>query len=136
VLLIDAGPLVALLNSRDQYHAWARATIVRLRPPLITTEIVLAEAAHLLADFSNGPDSLFNFCAATVQIDFRLLDHLRDLRHLMAKYRNIPMDLADATLVHLADQHRNAAIITTDSDFTIYRTKSRRQLKLIAPFNL
>ena len=66
---------------------------------------------------------------------FRLLDHAKEIGDLMRKYRNIPMDLADACLVLLAEQHPQATLITTDRDFLLYRTRGRRQIRLLAPFH-
>jgi len=50
------------------------------------------------------------------------------------KYRDVPMDLADACLVLLAEEHPSAVVITTDRDFRIYRTRSRRQIRVLTPF--
>ena len=134
-LLLDTGPLVAYLYPRDEHHAWARQTINALKLPLYTCEAVLTEAFYLLSASPNGFDVLIAFCeSGALRTDFNLIDVAKPLRELLHKYRDIPMDLADACLVHLADQHRGAAVITIDRDFLLYRTKSRRQIPLIAPF--
>jgi predicted nucleic acid-binding protein len=133
--LLDTGPLVAYLSPRDEHHWWARQIINALDMPLYTCEAVVTEAFFLLSDSPNGFDVLATFCeSAALRIDFDLIDVIGPVRELLNKYRNIPMDLADACLVHLADHHRSAAVITTDRDFLLYRTKSRRVIPLIAPF--
>jgi uncharacterized protein len=134
-VLLDTGPLVAYFNPRDEHHLWSVETFKQIHFPLLTCEPVLSEAFYLLSGSPAGQDRLADFCALDVlQINFRLLDNLAEVRALLNKYRNLPMDLADACLVHLADKHRGAALITTDRDFLIYRTRSRRQIPLIAPF--
>ena len=134
--LLDAGPLVAYFNPRDPYYAWARQFLDPIEPPMTTCEPVLAEAYHLLAKYHDGIDLLSIYCASDVlQIDFRVLDHAAEIRELIRKYRNLPMDLADGCLVLLAEQHPQATIITTDRDFLLYRTRSRRQLRILAPFH-
>ncbi len=133
--LLDTGPLVAYLSDRDEHHRWAIELFQQINSSLITTEPVLTEAFYLLGKTNRGPARLADFCAAGVlNIPLRLLDELPEIHPLLQKYRNVPMDLADATLVHLADRDRNAMVITTDRDFLIYRTRSRRQIPLIAPF--
>lgn len=135
--LLDTGPLVAFLNPREEHHRWAVNVFQRLDALFITCEPVLTEAFHLLVRSSHGPDRLSDFCkSGIVQIDFRLLDNIQPIHDLLRKYRDVPMDLADACLVHLADHHRGAAVITTDRDFLVYRTKSRRHIPVIAPFAL
>jgi uncharacterized protein len=52
----------------------------------------------------------------------------------MRKYRDVPMDLAEACLVLMAEAHREAVVVTTDRDFRIYRTRGRRQIQMMAPF--
>jgi predicted nucleic acid-binding protein len=134
--LLDTGPLVAYFNPRDEHHAWSVEVFKSIDSVLITCEPVLTEAFYLLSRFPDGVDRLADFCkAGVVHIDFRLLERLPAIRDLLRKYRNVPMDLADACMVHLAEEHRRAAILTTDRDFLIYRTQSRRHLRLIAPFN-
>jgi predicted nucleic acid-binding protein len=134
--LLDAGPLVAYFHPRDQYHDWARKTFDLDDASFVACEPVLVEAFYLLAKYPNGPDILAQFCESdALRIDFRLLDHMTPIRQLLQKYRVVPMSLADACLVLLAEQHPNATVITTDHDFLVYRTRSRRQIRILAPFS-
>ncbi len=133
--LLDAGPIVAYFHPRDQFHAWALEAFDQLAPPIVTCEPVLVEAFHLLARYPNGLDLLTEFCeSGTLQIDFRMLEEMKALGELMRKYRDVPMDLADAGLVLLAERHPAATVITTDRDFLVYRTRNRRQIRILAPF--
>ncbi len=134
--LLDAGPLVAYFHPRDQFHDWARETFTLESDAFVTCEPALVEAFYLLAKYPNGPDLLAEFCASdALQINFRLLDNMKPIRQLLQKYRDLPMSLADACLVLLVEQHPDAAVITTDRDFLLYRTRSRRQIRLLAPFS-
>ena len=133
--LLDAEPLVALLSPSDEHHAWALRHLPHLEAPFVTCEPVIVEAFHLLSKFPVGMDRLLEFChSGAMEIDFRLLDSVDPLRELLRKYRDQPMDLADACLVLLAEQHPQATLITTDRDFLVYRTRNRRQIRLLAPF--
>jgi len=68
-------------------------------------------------------------------MDFRLLDHMQDIGELMQKYRGLPMELAAACLVLLAEQHPQATVITIGRGFLVYRTRKRRQMRILAPFS-
>ncbi|HEY4328494.1 MAG TPA: hypothetical protein VGN88_02065, partial [Phycisphaerae bacterium] len=88
--LLDAGPLIAYFNPRDEHHFWAVDTINQIETFLITCEPVLTEAFHLLAPAHDAHDRLAEFCAPeNVHIDFRLLDDIKAVRDLMRKYRNL-----------------------------------------------
>ena len=135
VYLLDTGPLAALFDPRDQYHEWAATALPQIAAPLATCEPVLTESFYLLSKTHNGVDLLLEFCATgSLVTDFRVLDHLSEIREFLRKYRNIPMSLADACLLLLAEQHPAATIITTDLDFLVYRSRNRRQLRVLAPF--
>lgn len=134
--LLDTGPLVAFLSPADEHHAWSRHHLLQLGAPFITCEPVIVEAFFVLAKSPVGADKIAEFCGSgALQIDFRLLDHAKPIRELQHKYRDLPMDLADACLVLLAERHPQATVITTDRDYLIYRTRNRRQIRILAPFS-
>ncbi len=134
-LLVDTGPLVALLNARDQHHAWARATFDTLAPPLVTSEAVLSEACFLVRKLPGGPEVVLGLVErGVVAVPFRLGAELPALAKLMKRYASVPMSLADACLVRMAELDSKARIVTCDSDFAIYRAHGRKALALIAPF--
>ena len=134
-LLVDAGPLVALLSDRDRYHHWARQAFARATPPMRTCEAVLSEAWYLLRLTRRGQTALLEFVErGLVSVDFTLSSELAAVRRLVTRYRDRPMSLADACLVRMAELYDEAAVLTLDSDFTIYRKNGRQVIPLIAPF--
>lgn len=133
-VLIDTGPIVALLNRRDEHHGWARATAGRLDAPLYTCEAVLAEAHHLLSAVHDGSVKLNEMVdAGRLDLSFRYDDHTKRVHELIAKYGSVPMSFADACLVALSETFRDAQIFTIDGDFTIYRRNRSRPFDLLAP---
>jgi predicted nucleic acid-binding protein len=133
-VIVDTGPLVALLNARDSYHEWARETLGHLRPPLWTCEPVLAEAAYLVRRLTGGPQAVLDLVArGVVQVDFRVDADLLALRTLLSKYASVPMSLADACLVRMTEIGPRSEVLTLDSDFKVYRRSGRLAIPLISP---
>jgi uncharacterized protein len=131
--LLDTGPLVAYFRRRDRHHDWAVEQFVRLDPPLVTCEPVLTEACFLIARNGQPPTRVLDFLRrGAVRIDFDLHDELAAVRTLIERYANVPMSLADACLVRLAEI-TCLPICTLDRDFEIYRAHGRRGLDLIMP---
>ena len=132
--IVDTGPLVAFLDRADRHHRWVADRLEELDPPLLVCEPVLAEAMYLLARFSRAQDALFELLEnGALRIAFRIQEHVSILRKLHHKYRDRPMSLADACIVRMAEIHERHAVLTLDSDFTIYRKHSRVPLELIHP---
>src|SRR5574340_1808343 len=95
-ILLDTGPLVALLNRNDRYHAWAEEQWAHAAPPLLTCEAVLTEACHLLRRTPAGPRSLMELLRrGIVQVAFRLDEHVEPVARLLLKYAKVPISLAD-----------------------------------------
>ena len=133
-VIVDAGPLVALLSARDHHHAWAKAAFAAVAPPALTCEAVMAEAWHLLRGTPNGQTALLDLLAAgTLTIQFALLSELTAVRRLVARYRDRPMSLADACLVRLSELFDDAGVVTVDADSSVYRKHGRQAIPLIAP---
>ena len=122
-ILVDAGPLVALLHRDDQHHRKCVEALTEIRDPLVTVWPAFTEAMYLLNFSWRAQDALW---ALVLEETVRLLpldadDHAR-MRDLMKKYRMLPMDLADAALVAVAERERIRRVFTTDRrDFSIYR---------------
>jgi uncharacterized protein len=132
--IVDAGPLVALLSSRDHYHVWAKSVVAEVIPPALTCEAALAEAWHLLGRTANGQRALLDLMGSgTIAVEFALMSELESVRRLVLRYRDRPMSLADACLVRLAELFDEATVITLDRDFSIYRKHARQAIPLIAP---
>lgn len=122
-ILVDAGPLVALLHRDDQHHEKCVEALTKIRDPLVTVWPAFTEAMYLLNFSWRAQDALWELVSEEI---IRLLpveadDHCR-MRDLMKKYRMLPMDLADAALVAVAERERIRRIFTIDRrDFSIYR---------------
>ena len=133
-VILDTGPLVAFLNSRDTHHAWTKQQWAVIRPPLLTCESVLAEACYLIRNAHDGAGKIFELISRGVlRIDFDLAAEADHVKKLITRYSNIPMSLADSCLVRMAENHTRAAILTLDSDFKFYRTHDRRVIPVIMP---
>jgi uncharacterized protein len=133
-ILLDAGPLTALLNPNDEWHVWARETLRRLPAPLLTSEPVLTEASYLLRREGCDADEVFVLAVnGVIRIGLHFEDERAALRQLMARYRNVPMSLADATLVRLAELNDGSAVFTLDADFRIYRRHRSKIIPVLMP---
>jgi predicted nucleic acid-binding protein len=132
--IVDAGPLIAVIDRRDQHHAWARGLFGSGPGMLLTCEPVIAEAAHILRRYPRGAHALLARVAEGVlEIPFRLTDHAAEVADLMRKYADRPMSLADACLVQMSAQHGDAKVVTTDRHFRVYRRPGRRTVPTIMP---
>lgn len=132
--LLDTGPLVSFLGSGLRHHSWTVEQWKRLRPPLLTCEPVLTEAAFLLKREGREADAIFALLErGVIRIALALQKEQADLRALMRRYRNRPMSLADACLVRLSEIHRDGEVFTLDSDFHIYRRHGNKVIPVLMP---
>lgn len=133
--LVDTGLIVAFLNGRDRYHAWAVETLSAIRPPLLTCEAVLSEAVFLLRRLAGGPEKVIELVTRGVVIpSFRLEGEAPSVKRLLARYGEIPMDLADACLVRMTELQSNCVLLTTDSEFrNVYRRHGRQAIPTLLP---
>jgi hypothetical protein len=134
-LLLDTGPLIAYLNSRDQHHDEAAERIDSFSGEFHTTGAVITEAMHMVSHARDGPALLAEFVTAsrTRVHDFAQPAQLRAAATLMAKYADTPMDYADATLVLLAERIGVLDVLTLDRrGFSAYRTSKGLALRMIA----
>lgn len=133
-VILDTGPLVALLDARDRHHEWAVAQWGEIEPPLLTCESVISEACFLLDQTKAGSAAVFEMLLRNViALSFRLDEHVKEVHELRAKYSDVPMSVADASLVRMAEQFNRSAMLTLDTDFKIYRKHGRRVIPLILP---
>jgi predicted nucleic acid-binding protein len=133
-VIVDTGPIVALIDADDQYHAWVKAQFARLRPPLLTCEAILTESCFLIARGGGDASSVIQLIERGVFSVTGLFDaEAASIARLMRRYKNVPMSLADACLVRLIELTPQATLFTLDSDFEIYRQKGRRLIPLLAP---
>jgi len=133
-VIADAGPLVAFLVEREPRHAWAVEQFKLLPAPFLTCEPVLTEAFHLLKRVPNGPRRLFQmFERGLFSIEFNLADEAELLGRLMRKYEDLPMSLADACLVRMAEINPTAIVFTLDRHFRVYRKHGRQAIEVVTP---
>ena len=131
--LLDTGPIVAYLYSRDAYHDWAVEAFSEVQPPVITCEAVLTEACFLIERNRWPATRVLEYALESeIRIGLQLEREIEAIRGLMRRYANVPMSLADACLVRLAEI-TDLPICTLDHDFAIYRAGRRRSLTLITP---
>jgi hypothetical protein len=133
MIIADTGFWLALANAKDRHHTAARKALAELREPLITTWPVLTETCHLLVR-RLGVHTVGPFIASGAGGAFELFalepTHLPRIDDLMVKYESLPMDLADASLVLLAEELGSGRILSTDTrDFGAYRWKKRRPFR-------
>lgn len=133
-VIVDAGPLVALLVATDAHHDWTVERLRELRPPLVTCEPVLAEVAHLVRRVRNGLDRFVDLLTSDLlEVDLDVMAERTAIGRLLRKYSDRPMSLADACLVRLAELNDQASVFTIDGDFRVYRKHGRRAIPLITP---
>ncbi len=133
-VILDTGPLVAFLNSRDKHHDWVVAQWSSISPPLLTCEAVVSEACFLLRGWHNGVGAIFElFERKVLSISFNLAEHISPIFGLLKKYSNVPISMADACLVRMTELHEGSPILTFDTDFNIYRRHKNRTIPLLAP---
>ena len=135
-VIVDTGPIVALLDADEAHHEWARKQFAALGAPLLTCEAVLSEASFLLqragADQSLPVTLVGRGVLRVEQTVTGEADGLAVSR-LIRRYHNVPMSFADACLVRLIEGIDNASIMTLDSDFRIYRQAGRRVIPVLMP---
>jgi uncharacterized protein len=132
--IIDTGPLVAFFDRAERNHRWITECIEELEAPLLVCEPVLTETVYLLARYPPVQDALFELLrSGALSLAFRMEEHVAALHQLLRKYQDTPMSLADACIVRMAEIHERHAILTLDSDFSVYRKHGRVPLKVIHP---
>lgn len=133
-LILDAGPLVSILSTRDEHHRWMRRLLESVEPPLFTCDAAVSEACFLLGVADNAHVRLVDLVVAgVVAPTFGLLDEAAEVRRLMARYASVPMSLADACLVRMTELDARAAVVTFDGDFRIYRRNGRHVVPVMMP---
>ncbi len=133
MILLDTGPIVAFFDGSDDYHKSCVELLKGVNEPLITTWPVLTEAFYLLGFSWRAQDNLWEFIVRG-GVEILSLDDKQQARcrQLMEKYADLPMDLADGTLVVLAESNRIKKIFTLDhKDFQIYKPTRIRRFTLL-----
>ncbi|MFI5095689.1 MAG: PIN domain-containing protein [Candidatus Acidiferrum sp.] len=132
-VLVDTGPLVAILRAEDQYHELCVRTLTQLRDPLLSCWPVITEAAWLLRGHPRALEKLLLGSAGS----FLELSHLSGaeaipIAEILNRYAGLRPQLADASLVYLAERENINTIFTLDRrDFSVYRTAHKRAFRII-----
>ena len=130
--LTDTGPLVAILNRNDSFHRACVEALRTLTPPMVTTWPVLTEAVYLLGDAGREAQETLIDLVVRGRILVYDISNPRRLLELLHKYADRPMDLADASLVVLAEETGLYSVFTLDrTDFSVYRAHDRRVLEIV-----
>jgi predicted nucleic acid-binding protein len=134
VTLTDAGPLIAIIDGDEPEHAACLEALDRVALPLVTTWPAFTEAMYLLgrAGGIDGQRALWRLVATARLVLAELSpEAVERSARLMERYADRPMDLADATLVALAEERDLRTVFTLDADFRVYRLHGRRAFETI-----
>jgi predicted nucleic acid-binding protein len=132
-VLIDTGPLVAILDNQDAHHAACVQALAALEGPLYTCWPVITEAAWLLRHSPGAVRRLLD-SINTPFVELLSLEgpDVRPIAELLEKYQSMRPQLADVSLVYLAGRERIETIFTLDRrDFSIYRTSRGRSFRIL-----
>ena len=132
-ILLDTGPLVALLSKNDANHARARRMFAECVPPFRCCEAVVGEACFLMRKIHGaGPAEVVALGRRGVyDVAISLEGHWTSIEAILRKYSNRPISLADACLIRCAEIHQEPRIFTFDSDFSVYRWARNRKFELL-----
>lgn len=134
IVIADTGVLVALIDPDTREHEWVRHQVRSLPRPFLTSEPVLTESAFILARDGFDADELFALAeSGLLSVGLEFNRQRQTLRALMRRYRNVPMSLADATLVRLSELHHDCRIFTLDAHFGIYRRHGNKVIPVLMP---
>jgi hypothetical protein len=131
-VIVDASFLITLLSRHDAYRQWSLRTTEKFPPPWKTCEAVLSESFHLLG--AAGTIGLVRLLErGAVTPSFHLADNIDAVLTLMHKYSDVPMSFADACLVRMTEILPAPLLLTTDTDFRIYRRLGRQVVPSAMP---
>jgi hypothetical protein len=132
-VLVDAGPMVALLAARDANHSKCVAQAQLLPRPLITSWPVLTEAAWLLRQTHDGVHDLLKLVERSVIVPLELgTDSAAWMNVFLARYDSLRPQLADVSLCYLSHRYNWSTIFTLDRrDFTVFRRENGEAFQLL-----
>ena len=133
-IILDTGPLVAMLNRYDTYYNWAIQQMATVQSSVLTCEAVLSEAHFLLYNRGLNTQIIIKMVQkGLIKAPFHFNDEVNMIEQLMEKYANVPMSFADACLVRMTELYSNSIVLTLDSDFQIYRKHGNQVIPTIMP---
>ena len=133
MILLDTGPIVAFFDTSDNYHKICINELKAINEQLISTWPVLTEAFYILGFSWKAQDNLWKFISrGGIEMPAFGPEYYKRCQELMEKYKDLPMDLADASLVVLGENKNIKKVFTLDHrDFNIYRSAKKKSFKLI-----
>jgi predicted nucleic acid-binding protein len=131
--LIDTGAIIAVVAVDERWHVPCLEALASVPLPLLTTEAVLTELFHLIFARSLSLDRAWTFVrSGAISVCTMSDPDLPAIHALMSRYKDRPMDFADATLVHLAHRESLSLILTVDhDDFETYRIGGRKRFTIL-----
>ena len=131
-ILLDTGVIVALLDRSERRHLDCVKALEAITAPLVTCEAVIAESCYLLRRLPGAAEAVIqNVASGVFQIPFHLSRSATQVQRILRKYKDRKIDLADACLIHLADELGTAEVLTLDRDFVVYRWRGRKAFHLL-----
>jgi uncharacterized protein len=132
-VLLDTGPLVALLSKNDRHHERARQLFAECLPPFRCCEAVVAEACFLTRKIdAAGPAEVLALGRRGVySIALAIQEHWSTVEALLKKYADRPIALADACLIRCAEIHQEPRILTFDADFSVYKWARNKRFEIL-----
>ncbi len=129
-IAVDSGPMIAMFDPADRYHKQASEFALRARKSLwTTTSVVVGEVAAMLSNIQPNQFRFLEFARITLKIDDRLGEDLPRMIEITTKYRDLPADLADVSLIALCERRGISTVATIDKDFEVYRLPKGRKLE-------
>jgi predicted nucleic acid-binding protein len=128
-IVVDAGPLIALFDGDDRHHRRAVEFVRDCRSPLVSNLPVLTEAAFLLRFSASAQRDLLRWAAQALDIDTDTVADFPRIAALLDKYRDLPADFADVSLLAMAERLKLTRVASVDRDFAVYRLAGRRRFQ-------
>lgn len=133
-VLVDTGPIVALIDRRDSYHNWAASILDSLDNPMVANTAVVVEVLFILKRLKIDAYRFFGFVEENI---IKIVNPYPEksvyIHSLHSKYKDMPASFADICLVSMFEDDCTQQIFTIDSDFLIYRDSKGNPLNLISP---
>lgn len=135
VAFLDTGPLVSFIDKREYHHTWINSVFSTLSVPIVTNTAVITEAFFLLKRSSRGEEGLMKMINQNfLVVEDIFMSKKEFIFDVMNNYENIPCTFADANLLAMFENQKDSVVITTDSDFLVYRDSNGKRLNLISPY--
>ena len=128
-IVVDAGPLIALFDRDDRHHRRAVEFVKSWRAGLITNLPVLTEATFVLRFSVEAQRDLLWWARRCLEIDLGTASDLPRIIMLIEKYRDLPADFADVSIVAMAERLNLSQVASVDSDFAVYRLAGKRKFE-------